>query len=97
MNKKNEKLLPIVNSADYDQVTETFSITLSGISLLMQIIYQGHSDRCLPKFKFPEEFNITHNINHWSIEEKAIALIEKVLLPYVRNKKEELDIRSTKK
>ena len=97
MNKKNEKLLPIVNSADYHQVTETFSIPLSGISLLMQIIYQGHSDRCLPKFKFPEEFNITHNINHWSIEEKAIALIEKVLLPYVRNKKEELDIRSTKK
>ena len=29
--KKNEKLLPIVNSADYHQVTGTFSITPSGI------------------------------------------------------------------
>ena len=34
--------------------------------------------------------------NHWSNEEKAIELIEKVLLPYVKNKKE-LDLPSTKK
>ena len=31
------------------------------------------------------------------LEEKEIKLIEKVLLPYVRNKKEELDLHSTKK
>ena len=31
MDKKNEKLVPIANSADYRQVTGTFSITLSGI------------------------------------------------------------------
>ena len=30
MDKKNKKLVPIANSADYRQVTETFSITLSG-------------------------------------------------------------------
>ena len=35
--------------------------------------------------------------NHWSNEEKAIELIEKVLLPYVKNKKKELDLPSTKK
>ena len=63
----------------------------------MQIICQGQTDRCHPKFKFPEEFNITHGVNHWSNEEKAIELTEKVFLPYVRNKKEELDLRSTKK
>ena len=34
--------------------------------------------------------------NHWSNEEKAIELIEKVLLPYVKNKKKELDLPSTK-
>ena len=43
------------------------------------------------------EFNITHSVNHLPNEEKAIKLIEKVLLPYVKNKKEELDLRSTEK
>ena len=95
MDKK--KLVPIENSADYHQVTGTFSITLSGIFLPMQIIYQGQTDRRHSKLKFPEEFNITHSVNHWSNEEKVIELIEKVLLPYVRNKNEELDLRSTKK
>ena len=33
MDKKNGKLVPITNSADYRQVTGTFSITLSGIFL----------------------------------------------------------------
>ena len=60
MDKKNEKIVPITNSAGYHQVTGTFSTTFSGI-FLMQIIYQGQTDLCHPKFKFPEEFNITHS------------------------------------
>ena len=35
MNKNNEKLVPIANSADYHQVTVTFSISLSGNFLPM--------------------------------------------------------------
>ena len=35
MAKKNEKLVPIVNSVDYFQVTGTFSITISDIFLHM--------------------------------------------------------------
>ena len=64
---------------------------------MMQIIYQGETNCCHPKFKFPEKFNMTHSVNHWSNEEKAIELIEKVFLPYVRNKKEDLDLHLTKK
>ena len=55
-----KKLVPIANSADYRQVTGTFSITFSGIFLPMQIIFQGQTDHCRPKVKFPEEFNVTH-------------------------------------
>ena len=64
--------MPIVYYADYSQVTRTLSITLFDIFLSMQIIYQGQTDHCHPKFKFPEEFNTTHSINHWSNEEKMI-------------------------
>ena len=58
MDKKNEKLKSITNFANYCQVTGTFSITLSAIFLPIQIIYQGQTDCCHPKFKFPKEFNI---------------------------------------
>ena len=39
----------------------------------------------------------TESVNHWSNGEKATKLIEKVLLPYVKNRREELDLRLTKK
>ena len=59
MDKKNEKLVPIANSADYHQVTGTFSITPSDISLPMQITYQCQTDHCHPKFKFFQEYSST--------------------------------------
>ena len=68
--KKNEKLVPIANSTDYCQVTGTFSITHFGIFLPMQIICQGQTDPCHPKFKFPEEFKITHSVNHCLMKRK---------------------------
>ena len=74
MDKKNEKLVPIENSPDYCQVTGTLSITLSDIFLPMQIIYQGQTDRCHPKFKLPEEFNITYSVNYWSNEDKLVEI-----------------------
>ena len=97
MDKTNVEFVPITNLLDYRQVTGTFSITLSGSFLPIQIIYQGKTNQCHPKFKFPDEFNITHTPNHWSNEGKTIDLIEKVLVPYVKKTREELRLRSTKK
>ena len=55
MDKKNLKLVPLANSADYRNLLNyPFWYFLP-----MQIIYQGQTDRSHPKFKFPEEFNIT--------------------------------------
>jgi len=37
----------------------------------MQLIYQGTTDRCLPKgVEFPDDWNATCTANHWSNEEK---------------------------
>ena len=58
----------------------------------MQIIFQGQTDLCHPKFKFLQECSV----NHWLNEEKVIELIAKTFLPYVRYKKEELDLNSAK-
>lgn len=67
-------MVPIANSADYHQVTGTFFITLSAIFLPIETIYHGKTNHCYAKFNFPEKFNITHNVNHWSNGEKAIEL-----------------------
>ena len=72
MDKTNEKLVPISDSADYRQITGTFSVTASGKFLPIHLIYQGKTDRCHSKFKFPEEFHVTHTENHWSTKERQL-------------------------
>lgn len=93
LTKKGEKTVPITNSADYRQITGTFAITMKGVFLPMQLIYQGKTPRCHPKVDFPEGFNVTHSENHWSNEEKCKELIKEVLIPYVVKKREEMSFR----
>ena len=80
-------MVPIANSADYHQVTGTFFITLTAIFLPIETIYHGKTNHYYAKFNFPEKFNITHNVNHWSNGEKAIDL-------YLTFKKGELGLHS---
>ena len=96
MDKTNEKFVPISDSADYRQITGTFSVTASGKFLPIQLIYQGKTDRCHPKFKFPKEFHVTHTLNHWSNERKAIELVNNILIPYVKQIREKFGFRATK-
>ena len=59
----------------------------------MQIIYEGKTNRCHPQnVEFPDGFNITHSKNHWSNEEKAIELLQEIIFPYLKKKKEELGL-----
>ena len=47
--------------------------------------------------KQPDGFEVTHSENHWSNEEKAISLIENIILPYVERTKERLDLPEEQK
>ena len=93
MNKKGESNVPILGTSDYRQITGTFAITLSGKFLPMQLIYQGTTDRCHPKYKFPDDFHITHTSNHWANEGTSIDLLNKVILPYVKQTREDLGLQ----
>ena len=61
------------------QVTATFACTLSGAFLNMQLLYQGKTNRCHPKFDFPEGFDVHHSPNHWATEETSLRFIKKVI------------------
>ncbi len=64
------------------------SCTMSGNFLPPQIIYTGKTTKCHPNFKFPSTWNITHTESHWSNEATMLEYAERILLPYVQEKRE---------
>lgn len=87
---KGSKTVPIKGLDDKRQITATFTVTSTGEFLPMQIIYQGKSKRCLPKFTFPSSFNVTFTPNHWSNLEKCEDLFKFIIFPFLKRKKKEL-------
>ena len=68
------------------------AITASGGLLPPQLIYQGKTNGCHPKITFPEKWNVTHSGNHWSTEKTMLEYIECVIIPYVVETRNELDL-----
>ena len=96
--KQGSKQVPLVGKGKTKQITGTFAISQSGEFLPKQLIYEGKTTRCLPKnLIFPKGFNITFKKNHWSNEEKALELLNKIIFPYIDNVKERLALPSDQK
>ena len=92
MYQKNAKNVPIQGTGDYRQITGTFGVSMSGNFLPIQLIYQGKTNRCQPKFKFPSDFHVTQTENHWANEATSLDLLSEILIPYVVKTREELGL-----
>ena len=80
------------------EITGTLAVTMTGQFLPMQLIYQGTTNRCLPKgVELPDDLNVNYTKNHWSNEEKAIEHLEKVVFPYLKKQKAELKLTDEQK
>lgn len=91
MEKKGTKRVEIAAIDDKRQITAVFACTMSGKFLPMQLIYKGTTTKCLPKHKdkgFPSDWHITYTENHWANEITTIAYLEKVIITYVKGKRE---------
>ena len=98
MNKKGSKTVPIEGLTDKRNITLTFSVTLSGIFLPMQIIYSGKTKASQPRnFVFPNGFCVTQNEKHWSNEEETLKLIKEIINPYVVRTRKALNLPDTQK
>ena len=97
MNKKGAKNVPIQGTDDYRQITGTFAVAMSGEFLPMQLIYEGKTPRCLPKYTFPSDFHVTQNPTHWANETTSLELLEKIILPYVFRTREKLGVPESQK
>ena len=50
--------------------------------------------QCIPKVEFPDDWDVMFSANHWSKEGIMTDYIEKILLPYVEQKRQELQLAS---
>ena len=88
--KKGEKSVAITGSSDKRSITGTFTITLDGKFLPLQLIYGGKTKQSLPRFKFPDSFTLSTNLKHFSNTEESIKIINEVILPYVNDERERI-------
>ena len=92
MNWAGEKVIAITNSDDERQVTAVFVATMTGQYLPPQVIYKGKTVRCHPKIDAPKGWDIWHSDNHWSNEDTMKRYIEKIIVPFISQKRQSLDL-----
>ena len=85
MEKQGTKRVDIAGANDKRQTTAVLCGSLVGDFLPIQVIYQGKTPRCHPKYQFPPDWNITHSSKHWSNEETMIQYVEEIVIPYVKS------------
>ena len=90
MVKQNSKSLSVAGSSDKHSITGTFTITLNGYFLPMQLIYGGKTKQSLPRFKFHDGFLLSYNPKHFSNAMESIKLINEIIIPYVQSQRKEL-------
>ena len=66
--------------------------SLVGELLPFQLVYTGKTNRCHPTYEFPLDWQIVHTENHWSNEQTMIKYIDKIIVPFVDRKREELGL-----
>lgn len=88
LTKKNSSNVTIAGSADKRSITGTFSITLSGDFLNVQLIYGGKTNQSLPRYKFPDGFSLSVNEKHFSNSNESIKLLKEIIIPRMSRRKE---------
>ena len=92
MEVEGSKRVEVAGKDDKKQITAVLEGSCVGDFLPPQIIYQGKMPRCLPNYDFPEKWDITYSANHWSNETIMKEYIDNILLPYIKEKRRNLNL-----
>ena len=92
MHQAKDKVVPISFSDDKRQITGVFAVTTTGKYLPPQLIYKGKSNHCHPKLTPPPEWDIWHSEKHWSKEETMVRYFEKIIVPFLNQKRTQLNL-----
>jgi hypothetical protein len=94
--KKGTSSVPIVGAEDKRQITVVVSSSLDGTLLPLQLIFQGHQQRVMPKHtsKTAEAgFHLTCTENHWANQRTMQEYIQHIIEPYRLQKIKEHNLR----
>ena len=64
MEKEGTRRVELAGKDDKQQLTAVFGGSMAGDFLPIQLIYQGKTKRCIPKAKFPADWDVTFSENH---------------------------------
>ena len=92
MEKEGAKIVSIAHSDDKRQLTAVLAITAAGDYLPTQLLYQGKTPKCHPQISFPSGWDVWHSENHWSNELTMKRYIDKIIVPFVTKKRQELKL-----
>ena len=67
---------------------------MDGDFLSLQLVYSSKTTRCLPKIAFPADWHMAYTENHWSNEVVIIEYLNKILFPYIAQKKQQLQLNT---
>ena len=87
---RNSKQVCIKGSDDKRSITATFTITMDGKFLGLQLIYGGKTNQSLPRYQFPTDFSLSVNPKRYRNEKKSLKLIDEIILPYVTEERQRL-------
>ena len=79
--------IPISGSSDKRSMTTTFTITLNGKFLEIQLIYGGKTNQSLPKFAFLIGSSLSDNPKHYSNTANSIKVIKETIIPYIEKER----------
>ncbi|VDI04793.1 Hypothetical predicted protein [Mytilus galloprovincialis] len=92
MEEEGSKQVEITGLEDKHQITALLTCTMAGNLLPPQLLYQGKTDQCHPPVKFPKGWDIHHSENHWSNEQTMLRFIDTILLPYIHEQRDRLNL-----
>jgi len=86
MEQEGTKRVKVIGKDDKQQLTALFACSMSEDFLPIQLVYQGKTMKCLPKFQFPNGWDITYTNNHWCNKHTMHQYINKIILPHICSK-----------
>jgi len=92
MAEEGSKRVEIDGKDDKRQITAVFGCSMAGEFLPPQLVYQGKTTKCLPAYKFPQNWSITYTANHWCNEDNMELYIHNIILPYLTETRSKLKL-----
>ena len=92
MVQQGSKQVKVTGLNDKREMTALLAVSLASELLPPQLIYAGTTSRCHATVTYRDDWNITHSKNHWSNETTMLEFIEMVLVPFMVQQREKLQL-----